>query len=273
MDSLAANRPGTRGRKTRMSQEYVAHLIGVSVVWYGRLERGICGNYSDEFLDRVAAVLRLTDAERALLYMYAVGRTPQSHRDFQYGVVGEALRDLVARQVYPAYISDPAWDLICYNDILAEWFPTLPASGNIMRWVFLEGRARQQLLRWSADWAPVMLAQLRMASARVPADNRLEELVNSILNGCETARELWRSDILAYSHPDGDVRRIVIHGHRESTLVEIVATSPLRAPDCRLVVLSPAISASRPSIDDSGTLPQAVSDFNGLAEPEAAYLA
>lgn len=237
-----------------MSQENVAHLIGVSVVWYGRLERGVCGSYSDEFLDRVAAVLRLSDAERNLLYTYAVGRSPKPLHNFQNAVASESLRAFVARQAYPAYISDPAWEIIFYNDTLAQWFPTLPDSGNIMRWVFLQAEARKQLCRWAIDWASVMLAQLRLAKASLPEDERLADLVASILSANETARELWSSDLLAYSHPDGDVRHVVIHGHIQPTSVEIMAFSPLRAPDCRLIILVPTTSLASSSSIHPGNL-------------------
>lgn len=242
LDPVAADRPGTRGRKTTMSQEYVAHLIGVSVVWYGRLERGICGSYSDEFLDRVASVLRLSDAERNLLYTYAVDRIPKPLHNFQHAVASESLRTFVAQQEYPAYISDPAWEIIFSNDTLAQWFPTLPDCGNIMRWVFLRAEARKQLCRWATDWASVMLAQLRIAKAHLPEDEKLENLVASILSANETARELWSSDLLAYSHPDGDVRHVLVDGHIKPMPVEILAFSPLRAPDCRLIILVPGTS-------------------------------
>ncbi|MBO0821820.1 MAG: hypothetical protein J2P26_13335, partial [Nocardiopsaceae bacterium] len=195
---------------------------------------------SDDFLDKVASVLRLSDAERSLLYLYAVGRAPGCAHDLQYGAtISKALRDLVSVQPYPAYISDPSWELICHNSALELWFPTLPGSGNIMRWVFLEAQARQQLYRWKIDWAPPMLAQLRMAKARAPEDQRLESLLASILSVNSVAREIWSHGLLACSHPDGDIRRVMIHGQTEAIPIEIVAVSPLRAPDCRMVILYP----------------------------------
>ena len=62
--------------KSGVSQEDMARLIGVSNVWYGRLERGESANYSTEMLDRTAVALRLSEEERMMLYLHALGHEP-----------------------------------------------------------------------------------------------------------------------------------------------------------------------------------------------------
>ena len=63
-------------RRGNVTQEEMADAVGVSVVWYSNLERGVRGNYSAEFLDVVALKLRLSVDERTLLHLLAVGRGP-----------------------------------------------------------------------------------------------------------------------------------------------------------------------------------------------------
>jgi hypothetical protein len=50
---------------------------------------------------------------------------------------------------------------------------------------------------------------------------------------------LWESGALAQGHPDGDIRRLRIAGHRDEISVEIVVLAPLRATEMRLVMLIP----------------------------------
>jgi transcriptional regulator with XRE-family HTH domain len=54
----------------------MAEAVGVSVVWYSNLERGVRANYSADFLDAVAKELRLSADERVLLHLLAAGRRP-----------------------------------------------------------------------------------------------------------------------------------------------------------------------------------------------------
>lgn len=101
-----------RRKKSRVSQEDMAQLIGVSSVWYGKLERGERLHYSDDFLDRAAIALRLNDDERMTLYLYSVGREPAPRQRSSSFIVTEVVEKVVQKQPWPTYISDESWDVV-----------------------------------------------------------------------------------------------------------------------------------------------------------------
>lgn len=229
----------SRRKKSRVSQEDMAQLIGVSSVWYGKLERGERLHYSDDFLDRAAIALRLNDDERTTLYLRSVGREPVPRRRSSTFAVTEGLEKIVQQQSFPTYVSDDIWDVVTYNSHAKEWFPWIDGENNVMRWVFTYPEARQQLFNWKTDWAPLMLAQMRFAQARDPENERLASLIQEILNVSEDARRMWESDPSVYTHPDGDRRKFYLPYHQEVITVEIVALAPLRANSVRVMMLVP----------------------------------
>lgn len=228
--------------KSVVSQEDMARLIGVSNVWYGRLERGESANYSFEMLDRTAAALRLSDEERMMLYLHALGHEPpprtSTHTRMQ---LTEPLQRIVNAQPWPAYLSDDSWDVVAYNKQMLEWFPWIGAGveNNIMRWVFTDTRAHEQLCHWETDWAAPMLAQLRVARAKQPGNARLHRLLHELLQESPDARRLWERDSLVYVHPDGDHRMVYVPYQRAPIEVELAAFAPLRSTEARLIMLLP----------------------------------
>jgi transcriptional regulator with XRE-family HTH domain len=227
--------------KSGVSQEDMARLIGVSNVWYGRLERGESANYSAEMLDRTAAALRLSDEERMMLYLHALGHEPPPRATRARVQLTEPLQRIVNAQPWPAYLSDESWDVVVYNKQMLEWFPWIGAGveNNVMRWVCTDPQARQQLCRWETDWAPLMLAQLRIAMAKQPGNTRLYHLVREILQASPDARRLWERDSLVYVHPDGHHRKVYVPFQREAIEIELTAFAPLRSADARLMMLLP----------------------------------
>jgi transcriptional regulator with XRE-family HTH domain len=232
------------GRRRRVvSQEVTAQLVGVSPVWYGKLERGEQANYSDDFLDRVAYTLRLSHDERKIMYLLAVGRdTAAKARPAR--ALGKSLVRIVEEQPWPAWISDRCWDMLVNNQHAARWFPHMEYESNIMRWVFAYPEAQLQLVDWEASWAPPMLAQMRAANARWPRDPRLEAVIQEALHN-EYARHLWEAEPSVHVHPDGDRRWLHLPYEDQQTQVEIVALTPMRNEEIRLVILIPV--ADRPT--------------------------
>jgi len=235
--ALAAGYP--RRRKSHASQEDIAGLIGVSSVWYGKLERGERAQYSDDLLDRTAIALRLSENERMMLYLCAVNREPAPRRNHAGTVVTPGLEQVVQRQPWPAYVSDGSWDIVTFNDVVREWFPWVVYERNLMRWAFTYPEARHQLYDWEHAWAPVMLAQMRVANARQPHNMRLAQLIREILTVNVEARRMWENEPAVYVHPDGDRRGLRLPDRQEVITVEIVALAPLRANEFRLVLLIP----------------------------------
>jgi transcriptional regulator with XRE-family HTH domain len=63
-----------------LSRAEVAHLAGVSVEYYSRLERGNLTGVSDSVLDALTRALHLDDAERAHLYDLARAADPAARK-------------------------------------------------------------------------------------------------------------------------------------------------------------------------------------------------
>src|SRR5262249_9544799 len=163
---------GSHHRMSHVSQEDTARPIGLSKVRHGTPERGEPAHSAD-FLDRTASALRPNGDERVMLHLYALGHEPAPRSRPSRAAITESLRQVLAKQAWPTYLSDEAWDIVAYNREAKEWFPWLGSERNMMRWVFTYPEARQQLHDWHTAWAPSMLAQLRAAQARNPRNERL----------------------------------------------------------------------------------------------------
>lgn len=221
----------------------MATLTGCSVGWYSALERGQPQNYSDDFLNRVAYTLRLSPAEKSLLFFLATGHALAATADESKMRSTPTIRRILDAQPWPAYVSDEAWDLVAYNGEMRRWFPWVAGhENNIMRWVFTFPEARTQLHRWDTDWAPQMLAQMQFAQARAPDNKRLAAVIEEILELNPDARR-FKEQPLTYPHPDGDHRCLYLPLHRKVQPIELVAFAPMRAPGSRVMMLIPIDSA------------------------------
>ena len=85
---------GGRRRVPGLRREEVAMLAGLSVDYYGRLERGNLAGASESVLEAVARALRLDDAERQHLFDLARRADPPS----RVGRPGRRLRPGLGRR-------------------------------------------------------------------------------------------------------------------------------------------------------------------------------
>jgi transcriptional regulator with XRE-family HTH domain len=233
---LGSAYPAVRGRRN-VTIELVAMLTGYSGSWISALERGLPENYSDDFLGRVAHALRLSTAEKSLLFCLAAGHEPIEPESSVRNT--PTIQRILDAQPWPAYVNDEAWDLIAFNKHLSAWFPWAEsAEKNLMRWVFTYPEARIQLHHWETAWAPQMFAQMQFAQARQPDNKRLAAVIEEILDRCPEARR-FKDEALTYAHPDGDHRALHLPSDPEKKRIEIVALAPLRGPHSRLMMLIP----------------------------------
>ncbi|WP_194292285.1 helix-turn-helix domain-containing protein [Streptomyces jumonjinensis] len=229
---------GRRRLKPGLTQNETAQLAGVSSAWYRELESGSERRFSDEFLHKLAGVLRLDADERSALFRLA-GNTPTPWLTAPQGPIGEDLRTIIDRMLpSPAYVSNLVWDVLAHNSPAEDdWFFWVGYERNFMRFAFLYPEAREILVNWEKDWAAPSLAQIRFAIIAHPESVELQQLRDEILDGSPEARELWSSQ-RNRAHPYGDVRRLRSPEHpgREAE-VRITAFSPLANCDLRLVIL------------------------------------
>ncbi|WP_030220880.1 helix-turn-helix transcriptional regulator [Streptomyces bikiniensis] len=190
----------SRRRVEGLRREEVAHLSGVSVDYYVRLEQGRATQPSEQVLDALARVLGLDETERG--HLHRLARQPRRRRAKAPGgrVRPELLRVLDLVPGAPALIMNHRLDVLAGNR-LAGLLYGLPVPGlNTARHLFLEEAERGLYADWETCTLDVV-GHLRLAAGKYPGDPRLASLVGELAMGSERFRRLWaRADVRARTH-------------------------------------------------------------------------
>lgn len=232
-----------RRRRANVTQGELADAVGVSVVWYSNLERGVRANYSDSFLDAVAAALRLGGDERTLLYLLAVGRAPMTLPVAVATIAPEkSLHHFVHGQLWPAYVLNRYAEVVLHNEPCELYYPWLRDHSSYARWLLTSADARQRLVNWEADWAAPLLAQLRISRAQHTRDARIGALIDACLSASPDARLLWNAPA-NHEYPPRSRRGIRFPGDQRATTVDIVTLNLPKSSELQVVALLPAAEA------------------------------
>ncbi|MGV9891227.1 helix-turn-helix transcriptional regulator [Streptomyces sp. NPDC003395] len=189
----------SRRRVQGLRREEVAHLSGVSVDYYVRLEQGRATQPSEQVLDALARVLGLDETERG--HLHRLARQPRRRAKAPAARVRpELLRVLDLVSGAPAVIMNHRLDVLAGNR-LAHLLYGRPIPGlNTARHLFLEEAERG----FYADWETCTLdvvGHLRLAAGKYPDDPQLASLIGELAMGSERFRRLWaRADVRARSH-------------------------------------------------------------------------
>ncbi len=233
--------PWHERRGEGLTQADVAWLAGRTPRWYGRLEQGRRANYSTDFLDKVSTALRLSRAERQILFVLAVGHPPAlaavPAADAAEEMDGTLQHFIDSLMPHPVVVTDVAWNMIGHNESARRWFPGAIREANQMRWTFLSPEAREQLVNWEDDWARPYLGQIRYERGNHPKNEALRLLERDILAGAPDARRIWdRWEMV--DHGDGALRRVKLPYHRgREVAVRTVALRPARSDRLRVIAL------------------------------------
>ncbi len=185
---------GGRRRVPGLRREELAHLAGVSVDYYVRLEQGRTNNVSDEVLDAVARALLLNDDERAHLRNLArPART--RHRPARSERVRPGLRRLLdMAEGVPAYVIGRRGDILAWNRLAAALITDFgalpPAERNWGRLIFLNEDVQALFDDWTVK-ARETLAYLRLKAGEYPDDAELAALVGELSARSEDFRRWW----------------------------------------------------------------------------------
>jgi transcriptional regulator with XRE-family HTH domain len=233
---------GPRGRRAGISQEQLGFLLGRSGRWYGALERGEMDNPSTGLLEDVARALSMTDEERAALYLYAIGRQPETvHRTDAAADCDAAWRTVVSHVTAPAMVTDVRARAVAWNTEFREVFGTDWPSfaqtygGDLLRWGLTHTPVRDRLLvDWADSWAPALLTALHVALARLPGDPGLRALQQQVaedpLLGSEGAERFlsvygpgtWRQTVRHPRHGPTTYTSLTASAHGSSGLALVV---------------------------------------------------
>ncbi|WP_327289680.1 helix-turn-helix transcriptional regulator [Streptomyces sp. NBC_01198] len=189
----------SRRRVEGLRREEVAHLSGVSVDYYVRLEQGRATQPSEQVLDALARVLGLDETERE--HLARLARQRRSRAKAPSGRVRpELLRVLGLVPDAPALIMDHRMDVLAGNR-LARLLYGRPIPGlNTARHLFLEETERGLYADWETCTLDVV-GHLRLAAGKYPQDPRLASLIGELAMGSDRFRHLWaRADVRARTH-------------------------------------------------------------------------
>ncbi|SHF62360.1 Transcriptional regulator, contains XRE-family HTH domain [Streptoalloteichus hindustanus] len=204
---------GGRRRTPGLRREEVAALAGVGVSWYTWLEQGRDINVSAEVLDAISGALRLTESERAHLYVLAGLNPPPGGVARDVEVAPELRRLLDEWAPRPAVLQDRYWNLIAVNDAARAVFGYDDADHNCLIAFFTSARNRRMHAHWELV-APTVVAAFRADAARSPGDPEFDRVVDELSALSPEFVALWErhdvgvhlSAVRAVRHPEaGDL--------------------------------------------------------------------
>ena len=200
VDPAAVGIPTDRHRRVDgLRREEVAHLSGVSVDYYVRLEQGRATQPSEQVLDALARVLGLDETERE--HLGRLARQRRRRAKAPSGRVRPELQrvlDLVADA--PALIMDHRLDVLAANRLAKLLFGRPIPGLNTARHIFLEEADRGLYADWENCTLDVV-GHLRLAAGKYPEDPRLASLIGELAMGSDRFRRLWaRADVCARTH-------------------------------------------------------------------------
>ncbi|MHC1479081.1 helix-turn-helix transcriptional regulator [Frateuria aurantia] len=229
----------TRHRRTPgLRREEVALAAEVSVSWYTWIEQGREVRASMEVLGRLATVLRLSEAER--LYLFALSGYPAPASEADETLTDGLSQLVLAMQPLPAYIRNARFDILVWNQAIADLFVDYahlpPEQRNSIWLMYLYPPYRQQIVEWERV-ARGLLASLRGAYARAEDKASFQPLLDALLAGSEEFRRWWPEHEV--DRFDEGIKRIE-HPLRGRLELRYVALIPENRPELSLVTYLPA---------------------------------
>ena len=237
---------GSRRRAQGLRREEVAQLAGISPTWYTWLEQGREANVSADALERLAQALRLTRGERAYIFELAGRHDPHGAAP-EKDAASELLTAMLADIAIPAYIMGRTWDMLAWNKaavaLFTGWLDAPLKAGrsahappkNLLRYVFLEPKARTFITDWEAR-ARRLTAEFR-ADCRTRLDEpALANLIEELKKGSAEFSRFWKQhDVL--ERQGG--RRAFNHPKRGALSYQQVTLRPVDQEHLKLVLLKP----------------------------------
>ena len=183
---------GGHRRSPGLRREELALLAGISVDYVTRLEQGRATNPSDQVVEALVRALRLDGPERDHLF-HAAGLVPPGQGTVPAFIPPSVHRLLDRLTGSAVAVSDATWTLLLANPLYdalmgeqlgdernAVWRNFL-GSGNRVRHTTASLRSLQV----------AQVAELRAATIRYPADQRVRHLVAELRSGSDRFAQLW----------------------------------------------------------------------------------
>ncbi|GAA3366993.1 helix-turn-helix transcriptional regulator [Streptomyces antimycoticus] len=227
---------GGQRRAAGLRREELAMLAGISVDYVTRLEQGRASHPSTQIVEALARALRLSGTERAHLFRLA-GLAPPGPETVPAYITPSVQRLLDRLTGTPVAVSDASWTLLMANP------PYVALRGDPSRWrgnerngvwrhFVGEDSGSRQTHEDRSEFQAALVADLRTAAARYPADQRLRRLVAELRANSERFAELWDSGTVGHH----EASRKTIDHPRVGTLTLDCDVLTVAGSDLRIVV-------------------------------------
>ena len=241
LDPASFGLPAGRRRTPGLRREEVAQRANISPTWYTWLEQGRGGAPSAEVLDRISRALMLTDVEREHLFLVGLGRPPEARYHAAGGVTPRLQRVLDALDPSPAVIRTAIWDVVAWNRaatvIFGDYGTAPPEQRNILRYFFLDPRARASQYDWESV-ARFVLGAFRADAVRAGAAAEVEPLIDELRRLSPEFRSMWRDNDVRGHH--GEAVKHIKHPTLGPLAIEYSAFAVDGRTDLTMVVYNPA---------------------------------
>ena len=205
---------GGRRRALGLRREELAGLAGISVDYLTRLEQGRATSPSVQVVEALARALRVSDAERDLLFRLSGHSTPGL--DVVSSRITPSVQRLLDRLANtPVAVYDATWTLIVANapyDALMG--PTTSWQGiernSVWRHLVGPGSRAVHTPEQQREFEAGLVADLRLTAARYPHDQRLKQLIREITAHSPRFERLWESSAPT-PHQDFGRHKVIDH--------------------------------------------------------------
>jgi transcriptional regulator with XRE-family HTH domain len=230
-----------RRRTPGLRREEVAQRANISPTWYTWLEQGRGGAPSADVLNRISRALMLTEVEREHLFLRGLGRPPEARYRKNDGVTPRLQRVLDALDPSPALIRNAKYDVLAWNRaatvMLVDYGSLPPEQRNILRFIFLDPRARAAQYDW-ASVARFVLGAFRVDAARAGAAAEIEPMVDELCRLSPEFKAMWRDNDVPAHH--GEAVKHIRHPVLGPIAFEYSAFAIDGRTDLAMVVYNPA---------------------------------
>ena len=243
LPEAAGHLPGRR-RTQGLRREEVAAGAGVGLSWYTRLEQGKPIQVSTAFLENIARVLRLSEAERAHLFVLAQRRPPPLPPAAITLQASEALASMLEAIACPAYARNGRFDVVAWNAANTRMFGDFaripPEERNVLWLMFARRYHRRTMPSWEAD-ARAVLAKFRMSYAQAAGDPGFAALVARLNAASADFRRMWPEHDV--SDLGEGVTRFSSPRHGKELIFRHHLLMPDAFPDLRITIYVPIETA------------------------------
>jgi transcriptional regulator with XRE-family HTH domain len=246
---------GGRRRAAGLRREEVATLAGISVDYLTRLEQGRATSPSIQVVEALARALRVSDAERELLFRLAGHVAPGL--DVVSSRVTPSVQRILDRLAHtPVAVYDATWTLLLANPPYdALMGPTTTWRGiernSLWRNLVGPGTRAVHTAEQRAEFEAGLVADLRLTAARYPADRRLTQLVRELAAASPRFAELWESGAPVPHH---DLGRHKVIDHPDVGRIALDCdTLIVAADDIRIMIYT-----AEPGTEDAERLALAI---------------